>query len=405
MAGLRKYWKFLSLPALLLAGACGDTEETRNPSDDTDLEVIKVSRLSRAEAPGMEDLAVGEAEAIVKNEFNPDDILYISQMGSSVDPSFNEGASNLYTYQYYKNDEASWDEGFNFKVFGNNPLRWSAVRELGSAGNAFAFYGMFFPGNEVAFNVKTDQTGAPEDPYNPINFNNSDILGAYHATSALYTRLRFNLFHLMVYLKVTIYVPDFTDDYNPEEDFQYSGFKEGAMKAAYMLNTDTSFAIEWRAERSSDTEAPLTQNNGTKTNIKMYMHEPDEEIIKDFKVSDYYNGGEIITDKVRAYNFSVLFPAQPFNQNSNIICFVLQKPIQGQGTGSDTYYYFSSNQLMSLSTDFALNQGTLQQLYLYLPRSTNKTILIGAKILDWGNTSTEMTVIPTDSESGQYDAD
>lgn len=407
MTEFRNKLKFLVLLLIPFLGSCSGDNEMEGDSNDYDFSSIIVARNARSLPSGMGETEAGEVPAIINESFSTDDVLYISQMGTNVDPSFESGASNLYKYIYYENEEETptWEQGYNFKkALNSEALNWGNIVALGSVGNAFAFYGMYFPGGTPIFQVNTDQTGGKENPFSEANFLTSDILGAYHTTSATYTRMRFNLFHLMVYLKVTIYVPVYSDQYNEEGNSEFSGFNKGAMLGAFMMNTIPTFTIDWRAGRSSDTEPPLTKTNGNGTKIQMYMHEPDENSGPiEINVRDYYKGGDITTDKVRAYNFSVLFPQQTFAQNSNIICFELENPM---GSSSPhKYYYFSSNQLISETTDYALNQGTLQQLYLYLPRTTNKTILIGAKILDWGNTSTEMTVTSSSSDSEFDDID
>ena len=292
---------------------------------------------------------------------------------------FGESASPYcYRYQYNPDALANWDSGYNFKCKnGCTPFDWTAVPALGSVGNAFSFYAMYFPGdNTVKWAVETDQSAKE-------NFIKSDIMGAYHATSALYTRLRFNLFHLMVYLKVTIYVPTFKDSAN-NDNYNYSGFEENAVIGAYVLNANTQFDIDWLAVRSSDKMAPLTQSKESKANIKMFSH-PSSGEVEQIDVRNYYNGGTLLQDDVRTYTFSVIFPSQAFGDN--FLCFALKDIDE-----STRYFYFSGSQIVGDSGNYSLSQGTLQQLYLYMPRNSNETILVGADILPWKDSVTDMTV-------------
>lgn len=402
----KKYIAFLisSFSALGLI-ACGEEKaysdrEENQPSETVSL--VSIQRQKRMEAPGMETLAPGESEAIVIDNsiFSIGSILYISQLGNddSKNPNFNNFDDNaipyLYQYAYNGNTEADWDEDFNFQnVEGREPITWSAVKNVGSVGNSFDFFAMFFPGNNSpVFNVKQDQTGPENDPYDQSNFKMSDILGAYHNTSSLYTRMRFRLFHLMTYLKITLYVPVYQDAIQGN-DQSYSGFKEGAVSGAYLLGAATNFNINWRAKRSSDTEAPLVQRGNVGGPIKMYMHEPDNEEMT-ITVADYYNNPQNETDQVVAYNFSVLFPQPNYNPTPDNLqlCFLVTSP-----DNNVKYYYFNTSQVMNDSGSFLLSQGTLQQLYLYLPRSVNETILIGAKILPWTNSDSDMTVFEHES--------
>ena len=385
---------------LLLLVGCSDSE--REPGLETSEEIlgsISVSKVSRATTINdEEEMAPGDVKALEGNfEFSDESLLYISQLGTTSDPNFTDNAtSNLYIFQYKKNEDANWDENYNFVAKKDSQLlTWTNIKNMGSVGNAFSLYAMSFPGNEIIFNVSKDQSGGTDDPFNSINFNKSDILGAFHATSALYTRLRFNLFHLMTYLKVTLYVPDYQEKTNDGDQVSYSGYKEGAVQAGYVLNTYTDFTIDWRANRSSDSEAPLTYGTGRSTSIKMYMNEPQDEIIKLENVTDYFGASKLTDDNVRAYNFSVLFPARNSTDKTNIsLCFNLQNIDQQM-----KYYYFESNQITT--GNYTPAQGTLQQLYLYLPRTDNTAILVGAKILPWGTSSTDMTV--TEEKTDGFD--
>lgn len=381
--------------------SCSDNDPSQESDSITD--AILNSIYVAAEAPvapdGLGDDDDENSKPIIINGFEDGSLLYFSQMPQSESPNFSDldesATPYLYIYKYNKNESATWERGENFSNAFNNRLSfdWDFVKGIGPNGNAFKFFAFYYPvGNVVRWNVETDQTGGADSPYDQKNFMKSDIMGAYHATSAIFTRMRFRLFHLMTYLKVTLYVPVYKDDISDPDKMSYSGFNAGAMKGSYILNAFKDFSIEWSAAKSSDTEAPLVQipGNAGRSNIRMYEHQPDESVTKTINVKPYYSGTvEGITnyeDEVREYNFSVLFPTQPFNDN--FICFALTTP------GNDTkYYYFSASQIIGAEGDsFGLTQGTLQQLYLYLPRKTNQTILVGAKILPWNNSVTDMTV-------------
>lgn len=393
---------YIILPLALLS--CSNDDNL--PGDERTGNIVKditVSYQGATVAPGL--ALEGDADehispAIILDQFSPGDKLYFSQMGptSTQDPNFSNYEENAspycYIYEYDENDEATWASGFNFSLHDTTrqPFKWETVTQVGSVGNAFSFYAFYYPiNNTPVWNVQTDQRGSGEDVYDTGNFLVSDIMGAYHASSAIYTRMRFRLFHLMVYLKVTLYVPV----YEAEADGTgYSGFGEGAMQGALVLNAVPDINIEWRANRTSDTYPPLTQpgNNMGKQNIVMYQHKPDEEVIENFEVSNYYTGGTLTVDNVRAYNFSVLFPAQSFD--NNFLCFVLRSQ-----DDSLRYFYFSGNQIVGDSGNYSLTQGTLQHLSLYLPRTANETILVRANILPWSDSLTDMTV--TEQPSSQ----
>lgn len=351
----------------------------------------------------------GEANNLIGyNKFSQGNLLYISQLGTEKDPNFlNSPTDNIYVYEY-KDIEADWDNEYNFIPYNNAAIKWSLIKEFGSVGNAFSLYAMSFPASTTSnnnpsllnFEVQTDQSGSEDNPYDITNFYNSDILGAYHATSALFTRLRFNLFHLMVQLKITIYAPVFEDSTDAQGKYSYSGFKENAMIGGYLLNSQNQFNISWRANRSSDTEPPLTIGSGNKTNMKMYMYPPDSEVITIEDIKQFFPASTLADDNVRAYNFSILFPSQTFNTNDNLLCFIL-KGVANDDENNYKYYYFSANQIVSGT--YALNQGTIQHLYLYIPRTNNQTILVGAKILNWGNSFSDMTVTQEKDNSSSFE--
>lgn len=392
---MKKSYIFILFLITLFTG-CSNEGAVDLPEDSYQaFNVITVGKVGRAAAFQDEtELPPGDVKALEGNSvFSEGSRIYISQLGNTLDPFASGQSSNLYTYIYQDNPDATWDDNYNFVVKnGTNPLSWTDIRKVGSVGNAFSFFGLSFPGvdedteEEIYFSVEKDQTGGKEYPYDQTNFNKSDILGAYHATSALYTRLRFNFFHLMCYLKVTLYVPIYKSEKNEAGQASYSGFNFDDLKEGYVLNSFKDYTISWRSGRSSDIEPPLTYGIGNSTSIKMYMHQPIEDVIQLNDVKKYYDNGDLENDEVYAYNFSVLFPARNSTDNINVsLCFFLQN-IDNQMK----YYYFQSNWITTES--YTPKQGAMQQLYLYLPRTNNKAILVGANILPWGESSTDMTV-------------
>ncbi|MCH5241981.1 MAG: hypothetical protein J1F67_06110 [Muribaculaceae bacterium] len=337
-----------------------------------------------------------EVPPILNDKFvDKKSIIYISQLGPDKNPQFTNFSpeANPYCckYIYYENNDATWDYEYNFKVADDSSsITWTKVKQVGSYQNSFSLFSLYFPiDNKVKFYVEKDQSGGEE--YDTSNFLKSDIMGAYHATSSLFTRLRFRFFHLMVYLKITLYVPIYKDETDDEES-KYSGYDEGSLLGGYVMNAHTNFNIEWRANKSSDTEALATYVTDDKDDIAMYLHPyDDKEVRKLENIKDFYSDfkGTENYDEVRVYNFSVLFPAQTFGDN--YLCFGLRDIEK-----NNRYYYFSGSQVNGESGNLTLTPGTLQQLYLYLPRKSNETILVAAKILPWKDSVTDMTVTKDD---------
>lgn len=397
MTGKRTYWIWIF--AAILMGACSEHEEGTQPTSEyCNDDCIFVAKNDVRKASGVGEDDTEETEPIIIGGFEKGDLLYFSQMPQGKDPNFSDfdkdALNYLYIYEYNETENASWSEGYNFQVHEDKKgFNWDDVLKVGPSGNAFKFFGFYFPVDQTpTWCVQTNQTGSKEDGYSKENFMKSDIMGAYHATSSIFTRMRFRLFHLMTYLKVTLYVPVYDGSSDNPDDLSYSGYNEGALQGGYVMDAITDFTIEWAVAKSSDSEAPLVQTkaDAKKQHIQMYRHQSDESSIKSLEVADYYSepvdGITDGVDKVRTYHFSVLFPTQNFD--GNFLCFALQTP-----GGTTKYYYFSAAQLISHDGDsFGLTQGTLQQLYLYLPRKTNQTVLVSAKILPWKDATTDMTV-------------
>lgn len=393
------YLLLLSL-TFLLSSCIGEEPGKEGIDEYNGISEIYVTSTSPKKADGIGDDDTEETAPIYYDSFGDGSLLYFSQMPQGSNPNFEdeteEATSYLYVYEYSANPNANWNEGYNFKHKSDKwDFNWQNVLNIGPDGNAFKFFGFHYPvDNVIKWDVQRDQRGVSTDPYNTDNFLKSDILGAYHATSSLYTRMRFRLFHLMTYLKVTLYVPTYKGTADDANNLQYSGFNANAVEGGLMLNAYSSFTIDWAAAKSSDSEAPLVQipSNARKDNIVMYMHQVTSSDPFSIKVRDYYGGAvdglqDDGTDTVREYNFSVLFPTQNFGTD-NFLCFALKTP------GNDTmYYYFAGSQIIEgEGNNYGLTQGTLQQLYLYLPRKTNQTVLIGAKVLPWNKSVTDMTV-------------
>ena len=405
---------------VMLMASCTRGDAMRNEGDATSVTEISVvteplvtadsvTRADDEEEPEGEDKTGSDAvddieDMTAKNIFeNGKSLLYISQLGNTINPNFNDDTSdndNLYIYTYYDNQAANWNTDFNFKAirskgYLHSPIEWSKIKERGSVGNAFSFYALHFPvKNKVRFSVEKNQKDIDD-------FRKSDIMGAYHATSSLYSRMRFRLYHLMTYLRVTLYVPVYKEPEDPADDkSQSTGFKAGAVKNAFLKDVYTDFNIGWRVNRSSDNDAPFVMSTGNKTDyVFMYEHESNNNNIKTIDVKEFYGQGNLDKDDVYVYNFSVLVPTQTIANTDQFMQFQLLPA----GSGRDdeefnkektelTNYYFQTSQLMEGSNTFQLTQGALEHLTLYLPRTGNDVILVGAKIVNWKDASSDMTV-------------
>lgn len=368
-------------------------------------------------------------------------ILFISQLGKFVTPDFLnvvESNDNIYLYKYQPKperwDKPNWLEGYNFFQItkpmdsgdddltpdsgdddststpeagddnheGNmegfnlvyNVLDWDDIKNRGSVGTGFTLFAMYFPGDQQPkFYVQDDQSTLEK-------LQLSDIMGAVHSTSSLYTRLRFRLFHLMTYFRVTLYVPMYETEIATSGDAKFSGFARDGLKAAKMLGIHRYFEIFWRSDVSSDT-SPVVQLDDEKMDesgdINMYLHPfaeggktpTEKDVIRDFDVRQYYKDGTIDKDNVYKYEFSVIFPAGQFDKSSkNIMEFNLET-VMGV---PKTYYFDISNTDLSVFGTIAETGGQIQHLELYLPRSGSAAVLLNANVVPWTEASTNLGV-------------
>ena len=319
-----------------------------------------------------------EETPYINDKFEEGAILYISQMGTTKDPVlFCTGDNsdpkkygtpydketekdNLYIYQYEPDTDADWNTGYNFVPYVNQngnktPLNWGVIRTLGSVGNSFSFYAIAEPNGK---NAPQFRIGQWQNNYETSELLSKklDKLGAYHATSSLYTRMRFKLYHLVNCIHVTLLVPEKEDNHEDEEP-GYTGFNEKAfihnnvcggsqnedlpgvwlgvpMWAVRQLGgvkkgLNTNFDINWRASRSSDVDPPkirVITDAGYSNNddnhclymLKYDVDNPDKmpepfklENVKDF-YPDYENKNHPDYDIVRRYEFVGYFLGQKF---------------------------------------------------------------------------------------------
>ena len=371
-------------------------------------------------------------------------LLFIAQKTPQISPVFptdwtdKEKYRNLYVYKYQENSDANWDEEYNFVTDSRSrPIDWSTIRSNGSDGNAFKFFAMYFPGGTPQPSVSQWQSNASMTALSAC-----DVLGAYHATPSLYSRMRFKLYHLMCYVRVTLYVPVVEPVYGDDGlPVGYSGFDTNAFEdnnssfggtrgqpGCYIGSGGTKviairYKVDYTANRSSDNEAPLivpdyTTDSSNPAGVSMYLH-------REFGVDNENGASEILEidkslfmndvpekerfEKVRRYEFSAYIPTQDeswlynksYNPDKNLFYMTLKTPGSPPLTGgSDTqpsdgtykHFYFTANYLKLQDHSVVFTQGTLQHFYLYVPRSGNNTITIRANVVPWTEVSTDMTV-------------
>lgn len=337
--------------------------------------------------------------------FDKKSVIFISQKTDRTNPFRTQ--EDIYPFIYKeeydtnKDPENDWyDENvYNFTPRSTtNPLEWFKIGNTGSYLNGYGLYALYFPcqsdmtwkleGGNILYSVAKDQT-------NIEDLIKSDILGAYHSTLTLFSRLTFRMFHLMTYIGVRLYVPI----YDPVTK---TGYYDSSLLGAYVENANNEFSIEWNVNIHSDYAGPKVKSPESKEKIKMYLHALPEGInerpvipIKytDFVYEGYFDQG--LTDDidyVKVYDFSVLVPMQESFENMDaanlkelpdLLSFWLKS-----NSGADNIYYFKQSYVKNdeetgKQNVIKLDQGTYQYLELYLPRVGNKVIYAGSKLNKW----------------------
>ena len=273
-----------------------------------------------AEQPQLPDDPYKNEEILLPEFVVDQSNLYVSQKTKKSNPFQQhfqeqdaEESTPTYKYVYYYNPNADWEKGFNFKpadgnqivqddgsTVNGNALNWDDVGRFGSFGNGYSLFAMYYPVDNVPkLKVQTDQSTLE-------NLMKSDIMGAYHSTSALYSRVRFRMFHLMVYLKVNLYVPVFRDDMTKGGKQQNSsGYLRGDLTKAEVVHSFTDIGMEWGAIRGSDTAPKVVSvyykdddstgererlDETSTTFLEDYLNLPDIQMYSHGRKSDTQDG-------------------------------------------------------------------------------------------------------------------
>lgn len=356
--------------------SCRDSavDDTLTTSEDDMLE-FELDFVSRADDEGDNEQDNDDSRKEILENINDyfkdgESTVLLSQRASNLSPSFDENSPNCYKYVYFVNDQANWDEGFNFKS--ENPISWTRINNSGQLDNGWAFGMLFFPRKLVnQYQIHADQSDKD-------NFIASDILGAWHRTSTFKDRLRFRLNHLMCKVEVNLYIPLFDEEKN-------NGYSVDDVKAS-VINLITDFSINWSGQ-SSDVLPPTTASDGAKQDIAMYKSEVDEQfILENLSNFGVYQNDELNQDKVKKFSFKVYFPSQPVS--GDLLRFVLER-----GDMKYNYIYRIKNEV-----NIPLGSGYVTQLELYLPRNDNNVVLLKAKLKDWNNADASFIIMQDEDE-------
>lgn len=345
-------------------------------------------------------------------DFDENSVIQVSQKTRFKNPF--ETPETTYDFAYVSGrEDASWENenSFNFTaVESDNTLDWNKIGENGSWNGGFGLFSLYFP-IENTPRQRTDDEGAirysvMQDQSTLDNLKKSDILGAYHTSSKLFSRVRFRLFHLMTYLRVRLYVPVYKDEL-------HTGYRENALEYATLNNVTPEFIIDWDIARSSDTQGPVLKALDGEDEIRMYQHpiEGGHKIMKikfnDFLINGYFDQGlgeGVEYDHVRVYDFSVLIPVQKGmlnedGQKGNFADTEFLNFYFRTNSGAITRYYFKQEQSANnTQSSLELNQGVYQYLQLYLPRIGNQAVCVSSSVNPWLEMGSDMLLTPEENE-------
>ena len=417
-ANIKKLFRVMfAVAGISLTSCSADLADNVDLDRSPYVESIDVSVASRR-VKGSTEYGEGERTGIDLDElipysmkFNENTVIQVSQQTRNKLPF--TSSDDTYDYVYKKDSQASWDDEatYNFTPDTSTdvPLEWNSIANAGVFNAGYALYALYFPNdNQIQETIEGDSHiySVRQDQRDLDDLKASDILGSYHSTPAIFSRIRFKMHHFMTYLRIRLYVPVFDATLN-------TGYREGALLSATLNHVSPKFTVNWAKVTSGDTEAPEVRPYSEDDEIIMYQHpledgQTEHEITeieyKKFLTQGYYDQGlgTATHDRVRVYDFSVLLPVQngfinedgverPFTE-SDFLNFYFRT-----NSGAETRYYFNQslvgNQEGNVgddSNELHMGQGNFQYLELYVPRIGNKLIIVGANVKPWTQKGTDM---------------
>lgn len=407
---IKKIFSYIILlTGILMAYSCSENNTPVNNKGNEKIEGIYVNmaqdrNTKTRDVEEDEDYFDDEAETVFDVNFDERSILYISQRTDRSYPFLSEDA--VFAYSYNKEAVANWDEGYNFFAYDfEHPLDWDKIGQIGMNDNHYSFFALYYP---LGDGITTDDAtgsftmkyGVSYDQTELDDLKRSDILGASHNALNNNERLRFKLFHLMDYVKITLYVPV----YNNEKK---TGFGSDAMESSIVEGVYPDFYIEYGQGTNPD-ECPnisLIDQDVTPVNINCYEHPADHSKTKEIKIGDFlpsnypYDQGVGAYDNVRVYNYSVIIPPQRLNtsNDNNTLGFKFRFNLRAPSGIQNTYIFDGTQYSISAGNQLNLKtSGVLQHIKLYVPRVGLKPIIISAQIDDWKDFYSDLPLLGND---------
>ena len=368
----------LILTALMILIGCSAEEEIDTPAfpKEIGLDVEFETRAGGTEeTSSLEEYFIdGKSVILISQRGDTLSIDFNEKIISEKDPSGFTDNPNLYKYVYYSNPDANWDEGFNFQPFGNKALDWTFMEKNRLSGE-YTLGALYYPVDyELGDFVLEDQSTHDA-------LLRSNVLGAWHRTSALHDRLKFRFSHLMAAVKVTLLIPD----WDPRDN---SGFGPDAASEAYMLKMKKDFTISWPLAASSEEPPGVILTTDLETyDLKMYL-ESVSNTVETVNLKDINDSFPDLEESYRTATFTVLFPPQQATSDLSLMRFVLN-------TMGGTERIYTFNKTIN-DTNMSFGRNDLTHFILYIPRTETNAILIKSYIVPWTEAESEFSVIQDD---------
>lgn len=369
------------LPALVTFTGCRsedfpETSDSRHPVE-FDVEFATRTGETVKEGPLYDYFIDGRSVILLSQRTNTMSITFDQYIPDPANPGQLIENPNLYKYVYYTNPSANWESGFNFRPYNNYDLDWDLIEKNGPLNSEYSLGALYYPVDyEINNMVQEDQSSYE-------NLLRSNVMGAWHRTNAIRSRLRFKFYHLMAAFRITLLIPD----WDPQDN---SGFGDNSVQEGRMLNVKKDYTIDWPLNLSSEEPPnPQTLPDSEPVDLRMYL-EPMSNAVETVNLSTINPEYPDQEERIRRATFLVIFPAQQPTNDGPAMRFYLRTM-----GGTERKYIWYSSQLTT-SSNLDITRNSITNLILYLPRTENNAILIKSYIAPWQDAESEFNVFPDD---------
>lgn len=256
---------------------------------------------------------------------------------------------------------------------------WDQIRP--TAAN-FVFEAACYPNSYEPFDE------VPEDQSKDItDFLKADLLLAHHRQplTGRYDLVKLKFWHAFAMIRVEVTLPVT----GPQVE---GGFPEKAIQDAWLVNRQVGYEVDYTSSIDNDGLRPVTAMGDAIGKVKMYpLAYPEEEGTP--------------TEKTQSYVYCGIIPAQSIvNAEQALVQLSILTYSGDQIEGGvweeakpKTYNYIPRN------ANIPIEQAHITILQLGVDVDVPETILLNAKVKEWGERYTEMPLEPDSSEEDKTD--